>query len=225
MRMNSHCVIICSCWQFSCHWDYFFQLLLSLSIKIAFFTATFFFSAVLFACPALYIFLLRRCVWMETERAGVSSKPGSRVWAVAVGTVQGRTRTRSCPLVQRLQPFHWFEKLFLHCFHWPSSAGNWVISYPLKEWLLSVISLLSFLRIIFKICFKYFSFISLVFPNYQWSQDYELVKPMLQHSQNKQQILPNFKRWTSKPSCGLRTALSTEWPTGRVWKLSAPNKL
>lgn len=77
MRMNSRCVIICSCWQFSCHWDWCFQLPLSLSIKIAFFPAIF--SLVLGFLPAqLSTSFFESCVWIEIENTGMSSTPSYR---------------------------------------------------------------------------------------------------------------------------------------------------
>jgi len=55
-----------------------FLLPLSLSIKIAFFTAMFFVSVVRFACPAVYIFLSERRVRIEIEQTGASSKLRNR---------------------------------------------------------------------------------------------------------------------------------------------------
>lgn len=73
--MDSCCVIICSCWQFPCHWDWLLQLPLSVSIKIAFFSAVFFFIVVLSDCPASYILLWETCVNWDREGRNVQQTP------------------------------------------------------------------------------------------------------------------------------------------------------
>lgn len=147
MRMNSRCVIIWSRWQFSCHRDYFFQLLLSLSIQIAFCAATFFFGVVLFACPASRISGSRRRAW-------AARRPG-----------QGRPRSGHSP---RAPPGAAAVPLL-----WEAASSSLSLAQLSRH--LSHLTLLRndfsvlFLSFVFSdndflICFQYFSFISLLFP-------------------------------------------------------------
>lgn len=121
--MDSCCVIICSCWQFPCHWDWLLQLPLSVSTKIAFFSAVFFFIVVLSDCPALYILLWETRVNWDREGRSVQQaqlQEESKQWLFGsdfhsalrcLASVSGAVaRRRNTPLTQLHSASSWRER-------------------------------------------------------------------------------------------------------------------